>query len=278
MKVQEAVRLVQLRIRPAAMEEDFQQAKELVGFVMGIAPSALSIHGGMEVPEEDLMRLGELSDRRLGGEPLQYLLGEWEFMGLPMLTREGVLIPRQDTETLCIEAEDLIQQNGYRTVLDLCCGSGCIGIALQKRTGVSSVTSVDIDERCVELTKENAELNESMLTIKQGDLFTPVSGLQFDLICCNPPYLTAEDMESLQKEVTFEPKLALFGGEDGLDFYRRIAAEYRTYLHPDGALVMEIGCNQGEAVLNLFPGSKLKNDLNGNPRVVVCRRSREDTL
>ncbi len=268
MTVAESIRLVQLRITPTAKEEALAQAKELVGAVMGIQPAALMLHHGMALTHDQLVELGAFTERRASGEPLQYILGEWSFMNLPFIVEPGVLIPRADTEVLCEEALRLSVVNGYRTALDLCCGSGCIGVALSK-LGHLLVTGADISRDCIRLTEENAALNETELDVRLGDLFGAVIGEQFDLIVCNPPYLSQSDMESLQPEVTFEPKLALYGGGDGLDFYRRIAREYRMHLNPGGTLIMEIGSTQAKAVEALFPGAKVTKDYCGNPRIVA---------
>lgn len=268
MTVAETIRLVQLRIRPVACQEDLSQAKELVGFVLGIAPQSLMLHAGMEVLPEQLMQLGEMVERRVGGEPLQYIFGEWQFMGLPFLVEKGILIPRQDTEILCETALKLCKANGYKTALDICCGSGCIGITLAALGGLT-VTSTDISADCVRITRENAALNNVELDVRTGDLFDAVFSESFDLIVCNPPYLNADDMKSLQREVAFEPRLALYGGADGLDFYRRIAREYQPYLHAGGSLLLEIGSTQADAVCGLFSNASMIRDYGDNPRVVI---------
>lgn len=267
MTVAEATRLVQLRIRPVAKEEDLSQAKELVGAVLDIEPPALMLHHGMELTEQQLVLLGELTERRASGEPLQYILGQWSFMGMPFFVEPGVLIPRADTEILCEEALRLSQEHGYRRALDLCCGSGCIGIALQS-IGRLDVTCSDIDEDCLALTERNAALNGAAVTTVQSDLFDVIKG-KFDLIVSNPPYLSCSELDALQPEVSFEPRLALFGGEDGLRFYRRIAADYRRYLADGGTLLLEIGSTQAEAVCALFDGALVRRDYAGNPRVVI---------
>lgn len=272
MNLREATRLVQLQIRECAGEEDLSQAKELAGYVTGVAPGAFMPHGDMELTPEQMEELGTLAKRRAGGEPLQYILGGWEFMGLPFYLEEGVLIPRQDTETLCEKAIALIRERGYQTALDLCCGSGCIGISLAKLTGIS-VTMTDLSRVCTEIAGENERLNEVTCQICEGDLFEPVKGRSFDMICCNPPYLTEADMKSLQREVSFEPESALCGGTDGLQYYRRIAGEYKTFLNSGGVLILEIGAAQGEEIARLFPGAEILLDYAGHPRVAVV----EDT-
>lgn len=271
MSVTELVRLAKLRLEPVAGEEAAQQAKLIVSTVIGVEPSALTVHSWVQADEEQIAIVGDLLERRLTGEPLQYILGEWSFMGLPFYVDERALIPRQDTELLCETALKLIAERRYGSCLDLCTGSGCVAIAIAK-LGKIAVTATDISRDALSLAQENAELNEVEITRKLSDLFMDVSGT-YDLITCNPPYLSRADMEALQKEVSFEPELALFGGEDGLDFYRSIAKTYREYLNKDGVLLLEIGNTQANAVAALFDAkTSILRDLGGNDRVLVVER------
>ena len=232
------------------------------------AGSALAGLNRAEAGEEETARLEEILSRREEGEPLQYIFGEWSFMGLPFSVRPDVLIPRADTEILCEKALSLIRERSYRTVLDLCCGSGCIGISVRKFTE-ADVTCADIDEDCLRIAEENAERNGVCVTLARGDLFGAVGDRRFDLICCNPPYLSEEDMASLQTEVRHEPVLALYGGRDGLDYYRRISVEYRRHLNPGGAMLLEIGSAQADPVGRLFPEPEIIKDYAGLPRVIL---------
>lgn len=249
-------------LRPAAGEEAFLEA----GFLLDALTRGLR----RPLTEEETELLFSQAERRQKGEPLQYILGEWEFMGLPMKVRPGVLIPRPETELLCETALRELPQGAK--VLDLCCGTGCIGIAMS-RLGGAQVTFCDISEDALTVARENAALNGVEGEFLQGDFFAPLKGRTFDGILCNPPYLTGEEMETLQKELTYEPALALYGGGDGLDFYRRLQKEAPLHLKPGGRLYMEIGCTQGQAVQGLFPGSRILQDLGGQDRV-VCQRMR----
>jgi release factor glutamine methyltransferase len=266
MSVSETVRLVKIRLEPVAAEEAAQQAKQLVAAVLGVEPGALTVHTWVEVSDEQIAIIGDLLERRVNGEPLQYILGEWSFMGLPFYTDERALIPRQDTELLAETAIRLIQERGYANVLDLCTGSGCVAISIAKRTG-AAVTATDVSADALALANENAELNE--VAFIESDLFRQVKG-KFDLITCNPPYLSQADMDELQTEVTFEPKLALFGGEDGLDVYHSIAQTYREHLNDGGTLLLEIGSTQAVSAAKLFSTkTSVLDDLCGNPRVLI---------
>jgi len=268
MAVSETVRLAKISLEPVAGEEASQQAKLLVAAVLGVEPGALMVHTWAEVTNEQMEVIGELLERRTSGEPLQYILGEWSFMGLPFYVDERALIPRQDTELLCETAIARIKEREYQTYLDLCTGSGCVAISIAKLTKIPA-TATDVSADALALARENAELNEAEITFAESDLFDGING-KFDLITCNPPYLTGEDMRNLQQEIRFEPRLALFGGEDGLDFYRRIARMYRAFLNPGGALLLEIGSTQAKSAAELFDGkTSVINDLSGNPRVLV---------
>lgn len=268
MPVSEMVRLAKIRLDPIAGEEALQQARQIIAAVIGAEPAALAVHTWTQVDEEQIAVIGDVLEQRLTGKPLQYILGEWSFMGLPFYVDERALIPRQDTELLAETAIRLIEERGYKSCLDLCTGNGCVAISIAKKTG-ADMTASDLSTDALELARENAELNESSVTWIQSDLFMDIDG-KFDLITCNPPYLSKADMESLQIEVTFEPKAALYGGEDGLDFYRRIAEKYRSFLHQDGTLLLEIGSTQAQSARELF-GAKTRvlNDLGGNPRVLI---------
>ena len=221
-----------------------------------------------EFTETDAKSLEPLIERRLSGEPLQYVLGEWEFYGLPFYVDQTVLIPRPDTEHLVETALPMLSED-RRDVLDLCCGSGCIGIALAV-IGSASVTAADISADALSMTERNARRNGVSVKTVQSDLFEHVEGA-FDLIVSNPPYLSQTEMDARDASLCFEPSLALFGGEDGLDFYRRIAKDFRRFLKPGGTLLLEIGCTQKEAVGALFGKYECVNDYGGRPRVITVR-------
>lgn len=203
----------------------------------------------------------QLCARRSSGEPLQYILGEWEFCGMKMFVGEGVLIPRQDTETL---VETVL--NKYKkqdsTIIDLCAGSGCIGLALEKLMGCEELYAVEKSEDAAAYLKRNAELHGSKLRLVMGDVLDTATLDKLpmaDLIVCNPPYLTSRDMERLQLEVTHEPEAALFGGEDGLDFYRTVTRLWKNKLNDGGMLIYEIGAGQEDEVMQILVQHGFKN-------------------
>lgn len=197
-------------------------------------------------------------------------------MGLALTADERALIPRQDTETLCEHALALSKARGYHACLDLCCGSGCIGIALARLGGLKADFS-DISPAALSLARENAARHNVEGRFYESDLFSAVPG-KYDLIACNPPYLTRAQMETRQRELLAEPENALFGGEDGLDLYHRIAGEYRAWLNTGGTLLLEVGAGQAEAVEGLLRANadtpvetRRIRDLNGIERVVTAR-------
>ena len=253
------------------------EAREILQ-AAGISKMKLLTEPNAQTSDETKEKAMAMLRKRLSGYPLQYILGEWEFYGLAFKVGEGVLIPRQDTETAAELCAEFLKAREFseRQTLDLCAGSGCIGIALAK-TCAAEVLCVEKSERAFGFLKENITLNSV------GDKVTPVLGDifdenvfgdfgEFDLIVSNPPYLTDDDMRRLQREVTFEPKTALYGGADGLEFYRKILEIYPKMLKAGGMLAVEIGISQREAVARIFAENGLKpyseKDLNGIERVI----------
>lgn len=246
-------------------DEHLTEARLAVSDMAEIPYNRLNKYNASTFPAALMPRLEELVSRRKSGEPLQYILGKWEFMGLLFYTRPCALIPRQDTETLCEEALSI----GGKTLLDLCCGTGCIGVSLA-RLGGFEVTFADISPDCLALARENAALNGVSGSFVLTDMFGNISG-SYDMICVNPPYIPTSELASLQAEVKREPVLALDGGADGLDFYRRISWDYAAHLNPGGALLMEVGAGQAEDVAEMFPKAEIIKDICGIKRVVAVR-------
>ncbi len=228
----------------------------------------LQLSDGAEA--ETCQRYFELLEKRSQRIPLEYLTGETEFMGLPFFVNENVLIPRQDTE--CLVEEALLFCEGA-DVLDLCTGSGCIGVSLAKIGNCKSVTLSDISAEALIVARRNAERNGVNVTLAESDLFQSLQGC-FDLIVSNPPYICSEEIPKLMPEVReYEPLRALDGSEDGLLFYKSIVGGIGSFLKTGGRLLFEIGADQGEAVSQLmrqagFDGIEVKKDLAGLDRVV----------
>lgn len=211
-----------------------------------------------ELGEERMVTLAEskkikaIIDERLTGRPLWYIIGDTEFYGCKIKVDERALIPRPETEMLA-ELTVKSVEDGFK-VLDMCTGSGCIAVSVAKNCADKrvSVTAADLSDAAIMLAKENAQLNGVKVDFVQSDLFRSVRG-RFNIIVCNPPYIKSGDIPNIQKEVReYEPKIALDGGEDGLEFYRRIAKSVRSYLARDGILLLECGEGQTEEILKLF--------------------------
>lgn len=268
--VREIVNETAAALASASVPDARFEARQLLCHALGIDLSKLLLRYPEPFNESLAGLLTQLVRRRADGEPLQYLVGEWEFMGLPFFVSPAALIPRQDTETLVEGALKLAREEGYKYALDLCCGTGCIGVSVAVHGGLKAAFS-DVSAPCVALAKKNAERNGVSAEFLTGDLFEPVRG-RFDLILCNPPYIPEGELPVLAREVQFEPRLALAGGPDGLNVYRRIASRFEEHLNPGGALLLEVGKGQAAQVRELFAreSSTLFDD-NGVERVVCVR-------
>ncbi|MBO4385343.1 MAG: peptide chain release factor N(5)-glutamine methyltransferase [Clostridia bacterium] len=266
MKTSDALKYTRERLA-AVTDEAAAEAKLILSHYTGKAPYMLAISDG-EIGADTLSAIDRAVERRLSREPIQYVLGEWSFMGLDFFTAPDALIPRQDTETLAEEAVRLIRGRGYKSLLDICTGTGCIAVSLNKLTGIYTEAS-DISHACVLLARRNAERNGVRVSFREADLFEGAG--MYDIVTANPPYISDKDMEDIQAEVRFEPELALRGGEDGLTVIRRIAAEAAEHILPGGTLLIEVGAGQTEETSALFDGRKTRilYDLNGIGRTVA---------
>jgi release factor glutamine methyltransferase len=227
------------------------EAEWLLCAATGLDRVGLYLNFEKPLNDEELAAYRVMVARRGKREPLQHILGTQEFYGLDFEVTPDVLVPRHDTETLVNEA--LARMPGARSVLDIGTGSGCIAVALAHCLPVAAVTAVDISEATLKVARCNAERNGVSIEFLHGSLFEPVAGRQFDLIVSNPPYIPSGDMESLQPEVRdFDPRVALDGGLDGLEVYRRLIPDALTVLGHDGWLLVEVGVGQADDVSNLF--------------------------
>lgn len=253
------------------------ETNQLLQWATGLDRSALMLE--TETDDRTADRAIQAAHRRLKGEPLQYIIGQWEFYGLPFKVGEGVLIPRQETELLVEKALERLPEKG--AVIDLCSGSGCIPIAIARTAGTNLCYGVELSEQALNYFKENITLNgvDTDVIALQGDVLYPAEELLDDLpakcsmITANPPYLAAEEMANLQKEVRHEPESALFGGADGLDFYRVIFGVWKSKLEKGGSFLVEVGDKQAESVRGLMEKEgfecEIYTDLNKIGRVVA---------
>jgi len=263
----------------------------LLAYALGWERKELFIHPERVLSGVEMERFRRMIDRRARREPVQYIVGEVEFLGRRFKVDRDVLIPRPETELLVEEAIDSLEKEdrdgGERgiTVLDLCTGSGCIAVSIAREIPYSRVYAVDISEGALEVARENAERHGvgDRIIFLPGDLFEGIEHLglegEIDLVISNPPYVSKKDIETLQPEVKeYEPLQALYGGEDGLDFYRKIIEESPFYLAHDGFLILEIGYDQSDNVVRLLEeeGSyrwiEVKKDLAGIDRIIKARK------
>ena len=250
MTVAQALRSATQRLTDAGVPDAAYDASQMLAHLMGENALAMRLSGERTLPPQTLSAYDALVERRRAREPMQYILGETQFMGLTFHVEPGVLIPRQDTEILC-EAALCRLREGAR-VLDIGTGSGALAVSLKALCPGCDVTAVDVSDAALAIARENARRNGVQVRFLKSDCFGALSGERFDMIVSNPPYISREEMQQLMPEVRQEPELALFGGEDGLDFYRRIAKEAPAHLKVGGWLLFEIGWKQREAVQALL--------------------------
>ena len=239
-------------------------------------------HAADEIPLTETQRaaLDTALAERGAGRPLQYILGEWEFLSLTLSVGEGVLIPRPDTELLCEAAAERLAGKPIPQVLDLCAGSGCVGLGVASLCPAVTVTAVELSDAALSYLRRNAaRYPQYTVTPRQGDVLSDYPAFEglYDAILSNPPYIPTADLAGLQREVQREPRMALDGAPDGLLFYRTIAEHWCGKLAPDGFVAVEVGVGQADDVAALFAAKGLENteiltDLGGVRRVVIARR------
>jgi release factor glutamine methyltransferase len=265
------------RLKNAGNESPEFDAAQLLEAVTGVSRMRLPLEGMREISEEALERLETLTTRRSENYPLQYLLGEWEFYGLPFVVGEGVLIPRADTETLVETGLHLLEGIVKPVVYDLCSGSGCIAAAIASQRPDASVYAVELSEKALPFLTKNVEAFPNVKVIR-GDVLEVMEQLPpCHLILSNPPYLSDEEMTQLQAEVTYEPAMALRADHEGLYFYEEITKRYQQNLLPGGAIAYEVGYTQSAAVASIMEHAGMKDisvhkDLNGIERVVAAKK------
>ena len=272
-------------------QEDAQTAsllaRSLLCHVTGKTNEQLITDRELYATDKTCFAMSEAVTRVLAGEPLAYVLGQWEFYGLPLQVNRDVLIPRDDT---CAVTQLAIKQalflDASPRILDLCTGTGCIGIAIASRVKDAKVTCADLSKEALAVAKKNVTLNKltGRVSCMQADAMAdpnPFLG-KFDMIVSNPPYITAAEMEELPDSVkNYEPHMALYGGTDGLDFYRSIAEKYAKALKPGGYLCFEFGMGQGDAVCEILQKNgytvlERSRDYNDRERAVIARYDRKD--
>lgn len=260
-----------------ALDIDFQKESEIILMHVMSLKKHSDLAVNMKIPARSLENALDIAKKRENGMPLQYAIGYTNFYGFDFKVDKRVLIPRFDSEILVERAIKEVKAKGENiSVLDICTGSGAIGIVIQLLTE-SDVTLSDISQDALDVARENAEINGAKVTIIQSDLFQAIEG-KYDIITANPPYISDEDLIKLPKEIiNYEPLMSLRGGEGGLDFYKKISETYEQYLLPNGIIIMEVGLGQIEEVSKMFKGEiEVFEDYNSPPikRVILVRKAK----
>lgn len=261
--------------RDAGIPDPEVDAALLLSRVTGQPPLSLRLDMTTALPDDVLTRFDALVSRRLTRQPLQYLLHTQPFLGRDFYVDERVLIPRPETELLAERAIAALREHPHPIALDLCCGSGALAVSMALEVPGAQVHAADLSPDALAVTAKNAELLGASVTLHQGDLFTAVPETTFDVIVSNPPYIPSADCLTLQEEVRREPLMALDGGTDGLNFYRRIASDVPKFLRPGGVLLLEVGFDQAEAVMALladFADVQAHEDYQHIPRMIEARK------
>ena len=269
---------IRQQLKNAGIDAATLEARELVCFATGKSREEFYRDGGLYASPEIEQRTWALVQRHLDGEPVAYLIGEWEFYGLPLDISNDVLIPRPDTEVLASEAIAYCNTLGECRVLDLCAGSGCIGLAVAANVPKARAVLGELSDGALKVCRQNIRRNGltgRVVPMQVNALEKPPANLgEFQCIVSNPPYIPRADIPGLDSSVRdYEPHMALDGGEDGMDFYCAITQLWRDALVPGGRLYFEVGIGQADTVLRImravgFGDIQVVKDLNGIPRVV----------
>ena len=252
MTPRELLRLMAAEMTAAGVPDADVDASLLLSHITGQNPMNLRLDSWSQVSLADEERFRALCEKRKSRTPLQYLTGVQSFLGRDFHVDERVLIPRPETELLAERAIAALRKRPSPAALDMCCGSGCLAVSMALGDPRAQVHAADLSEGALAVTKLNADRLHARVTLHQGDLFASIpEGPRFDLIVSNPPYIPAADCLELQEEVRREPMMALDGGTDGYDFYRRIAADAPRFLKDGGVLLLEVGYDQAAGVMTL---------------------------
>lgn len=283
MNIREAIKTGMNMIKEKNIEDATLKSKMIMENVLGQNRQYIIANDLNQLDYEQEKEYFFEIEKLLENNPIEYITNKKEFMNLELYVNQDVLIPRQDTEILVEEVINILQNIKAENIqiLDMCTGSGAIAIALAKNVEKCIVDAVDISSGALEVVKKNIVKNkvEGRVNIINSDLFSKISNKKYDLIVSNPPYIESNVIENLDKQVQKEPIIALDGGEDGLDFYKKIINEASSHLESNGYLCFEIGYNQKNAVQNLLSNSGkyqniyCKKDLCGNDRVIIAKKS-----
>ena len=275
MTIFDAYNLTKQNLEKAGIEDYVFEAKQIIKHVTGMTNVEILNRYTNVLTKYQSDNLNAIIEKRIARYPLQYIFGNWDFYGLNFKVGSGVLCPRADTEVLVETGKELVRGINNPKILDLCSGSGCVGITLAKEIDGANVICLEKYEEALNYLKQNIELNKAdNATAFCGDIFNcDKAEEKFDLIVSNPPYVSASEMCEISPEAEYEPQTALYGGEDGLMFYRAITDNYKNSLNKGGALAFEIGFSQAKAVSEILAANGFKNitvkkDIEDRERVV----------
>lgn len=277
MKIKEAIEKGAITLKVENIESPKLKARMLMQFILNKPRQYIIVNDMQELSKGTEQEYFETIQKLKCNIPIEHITHQKEFMKLNFFVNENVLIPRQDTETLVEEVIKIAQKTNSKKILDLCTGSGAIAVSLAKYIEKSEITAVDISQEAIKIASKNAIMNnvENQITFVKSDLFENVKKEKYDIIVSNPPYIKKSEIPKLEKQVQKEPTIALDGGVDGLDFYRKIIKQSYEYLKYKGYLCLEIGYDQKEDVIELleneenYGGIYFRKDLYGNDRIVV---------
>lgn len=279
MTIKQAITKGMIMLKSNNVESPKLKARLLLQYVLDKPRQYIIVYDNKEIDKQQQWQYFVNIEKLTKGIPLQHITHRQEFMKMDFFVDENVLIPRPDTEILVEEVIKIAQKYNSPRILDLCTGSGAIAISLKKFVPNADITAVDISEKALEIAQKNAEKLEAKINFVKSNLFDKLDNKKFDIIVSNPPYIRKDEIKKLSEEVQKEPKIALDGGEDGLDFYKKIINEASSYLESNGYLCFEIGYNQKNEVQNLLSNSGkyqdiyCKKDLCGNDRVIIAKKS-----
>ncbi|MBQ4128315.1 MAG: peptide chain release factor N(5)-glutamine methyltransferase [Ruminococcus sp.] len=258
MTIKEAFNNIKQRLNEAGVDDPAFDTIYLFEHVLSFSRKDITVYGDKQINEKAFCTLNELANRRISGEPIQYILGYWFFMGEKYTVCDGVLIPRDDTQVLVNACTKLLEKKPDSKIVDLCSGSGIIAVTLKKQFADSTVFAVEKSETAYGCLIKNCEDNHADVKAIHADLYDCTDFFDdnsLDLIASNPPYIITSEIDTLQKEVQYEPKMALDGGKDGYDFYRGIINHWSKKLKKGGHIAFEIGENQFEYIKKLLENS-----------------------
>lgn len=279
MTIKETLRKGMIQLKTENVTEPNLKARLIMQYILNKPRQYLIIYDNQVLTLRQEVNYFKAIKRLINGEPIQHITHQQEFMKLNFFVNEDVLIPRPDTEILVEEVIKIARKINAKKILDMCTGSGAIAVSLAKYLDNVEITAVDISEKSLNVAKTNAKNNEieNKITFIESNLFENIVNEKYDIIVSNPPYIRKDVIKTLTKEVQKEPKIALDGGYDGLDFYRKITHQSEEYLKFNGYLCFEIGYDQKKDVIKIinderkFTGTYSKKDLCDNDRIIVTR-------